>query len=473
VHPEEERGANNGGRAMEKLSRRSLLRASVGLAAAGTLARPYIANAQAKTATMWLAQGFVPDEDTAYRQLVADYEKASGNTINYSIVPFAPLRQKMVSAVTSGVVPDIMEVADFFFGPLQAWNGRLLDVSEIVETQKSNYNHTALINSNFYSNETKRRAYYQVPWKAAAVPFHIWKSLVVKAGYNPADIPKTWTKFLDFFKPMQAKLQAAGMRHTYSYGWEISTVGVDPINTFYNFMIAYGGKDLVTPNGQLNSKDPAVKEAVVKALTRLSNDFKEGYTAKSAVNWDDADDNNAFHSKLCIVDFDGTISTELALYHNKAEYDDIITHGLPLNDEGKEFPAQVAAFGNVIPKGAKNVAVATEFLKYAIEPQVLNKYLKGGLGRWAIPYPSIAKSDPFWLRSGDPHRTEYIHETLIGLTMPIYEAYSPAMAQVDNEHVFQLGLADIFSNGMAPEQAADKALQRAEQIFAKYPIQQV
>jgi multiple sugar transport system substrate-binding protein len=458
---------------MDKLSRRSLLRASAGFLTAGALARPHIANAQAKTATMWLAQGFVPDEDTAYRQLVADYQKASGNTINYSIVPFAPLRQKMVSAVTSGVVPDIMEVADFFFAPLQTWNDRLLDVSEIVETQKSQFNNTALINSYFYNNETKKRAYYQVPWKAAAVPFHIWKSLIEKAGANPADIPKTWTKFLDFFKPMQAKLQAQGMRHTYAYGWEVSTVGVDPINTFYNFMIAYGGKDLVTSNGQLNSKSPAVKEGVLKALTRLSSDFKGGYVPKGVVNWNDADDNNAFHSKLCIVDFDGTISTELALYHNKEEYDDIITHGLPLNDEGKEFPAQVAAFGNVIPKGAKNVAVATEFLKYAIEPQVLNKYLKGGLGRWAIPYPEVAKSDPFWLRSGDPHRTEYIRETLIGLTMPIYEAYSPAMAEVDSEHVFQVAWADIVSNGMAPEQAADQALKRAEQIFAKYPIQQV
>ena len=79
---------------MENLSRRSLLRASVAMAAAGTLARPYIANAQAKTANVWRAQGFVPQEDDAFQKLVADYEKASGNKIDYSIVPFAPLRQK-------------------------------------------------------------------------------------------------------------------------------------------------------------------------------------------------------------------------------------------------------------------------------------------------------------------------------------------------------------------------------------------
>ncbi|HEY1260119.1 MAG TPA: ABC transporter substrate-binding protein [Stellaceae bacterium] len=454
---------------MQSLSRRSVLRASLGIAAAGAVTRPYIANAAATTATMWLSQGFVPEEDAAFRKLAADYQKQSGNTLQYSIVPFAPLRQKMVSAITSGVVPDIMAVADFEFAPLQSWNGRLLDLSDIVETQKAHYAKIALDNNFFYDNTTKKHAYYAVPWKMAAVPFHIWKSLVEKGGAKVSDIPDRFTAFLDFFRPLQQKLREQGMRHTYSYGWEVSTIGVDPINTFYSFMIAYGGKDLVTPDGRLNADKPEVKEAVLKALNRLTGDFKDGYVPPGVVNWNDADDNNAFHSKLCVIDFDGTISTELALIHNKAEYDDILTRGIPNDDSGKPLPAQVFAGGCVIAKGAKNVAVAKEFLNYAIEPKVLNQYLKGGLGRWAIPYPEIAKSDPFWLKD-DPHRAIYINETLIGPSVPIYEAYSPAIAQVNAEHVFQVAWADVASNGMPPEAAIDKAFKRCEAIFAKYPI---
>ena len=56
---------------------------------------------------MWWVQGFVPEEDIAFKKVVADYEKASGNTIDLSIIPFAPGRQKIVSAMTSGVVPDM------------------------------------------------------------------------------------------------------------------------------------------------------------------------------------------------------------------------------------------------------------------------------------------------------------------------------------------------------------------------------
>ncbi len=92
---------------MGNLTRRSVLRSSLAIAAAGSLARPYIANAAAKTATVWWVQGFAQEEDVAFKKIVADYEKASGNTIDYSIIPYAPHRQKVVSAMTSGAVPDL------------------------------------------------------------------------------------------------------------------------------------------------------------------------------------------------------------------------------------------------------------------------------------------------------------------------------------------------------------------------------
>ena len=87
---------------MSRLSRRSVLRGSLGLAAAGTLGRPFIANAAAKTAVAWWTQGFIAEEDAAFKAMVVEYEKASGNTLDYSIIPFAPMMQKIVSALTSG-----------------------------------------------------------------------------------------------------------------------------------------------------------------------------------------------------------------------------------------------------------------------------------------------------------------------------------------------------------------------------------
>ena len=287
-----------------------------------------------------------------------------------------------------------------------------------------------------------------------------------------SDIPSTWDAFIDFFLPMQAKLRSQGMRHVYALGVEVSTNGNDPLATFNAHLIANGGKDLITPDGRLHADDPQVREAVIKTLTRFAKLFKDGYVPPGVVNWNDQDNNNSFHSKEIVLCFNGSLSIELAQIEKKELYEDQFTRGLPLGNDGKPLPAQIGEFGLVIPKDAPNVLVAKEFLKYAIEPKVLNEYLKGGLGRWAIPYPEMVKTDPFWLNSGDQHRTAYITETLVGPTFPLYEPFSPVAAQVDSEHVFQVAWNDIVANGMAPGAAADKALKRAQEIFAKYPIAQ-
>jgi len=158
---------------MTRLTRRSLLRESMGLVAATALVRPYIANAAAVTATAWFAQGFIPSEDVALRAMVADYEKQSGNTIDLSIIPFIALRQKEIAAVTSGDVPEVMEDADFSFTPLTAWQDQLLDVSDIIETQKSQYSEIVLLGRQLYNGVTKQRSYYGVPMKVASTTFHV------------------------------------------------------------------------------------------------------------------------------------------------------------------------------------------------------------------------------------------------------------------------------------------------------------
>ena len=120
-----------------------------------TLARPYIANAQAKTATVWWIQGFAHEEDIAFKKIVEDYQKASGNKIDYSIIPYAPMRQKIVSAITSGVVPDLFQNSPTEVNALYAWDDKLVDVSDVIETQKKDYTEAALASAYSYNNVEK------------------------------------------------------------------------------------------------------------------------------------------------------------------------------------------------------------------------------------------------------------------------------------------------------------------------------
>jgi ABC-type glycerol-3-phosphate transport system substrate-binding protein len=88
---------------------RSVVCGSLGIVAAGTFGAAYFANAQAKTATVWWVQGFVHEEDIAFQKLVSEYEKASGNTIDATVIPYAPGWQNIVVAMTSGEVPDLFQ----------------------------------------------------------------------------------------------------------------------------------------------------------------------------------------------------------------------------------------------------------------------------------------------------------------------------------------------------------------------------
>jgi multiple sugar transport system substrate-binding protein len=436
------------------------------------LARPYVANAAATTAEVWWGQGFIQEEDVALKNLVADYQKASGNTIELSIVPFAPLRQKIVSAVTSGVVPDVFRQTPDELIALLAWDDKLVDVSDVVETQKEEYSETALLNTYCYNNVEKRRSFYGAPDINAACPNHVWRPLVEKAGYKMEDIPKTWDAYYDFFKDVQKKLRAQGVRNVYGTGLQVTTNGNDPNNVFNYFLIAYGGQDIVTKDGKLHLDDPKVRDAAVKALTYPATAYKDGFVPPGAVNWNDADDNNAFHAKQIVMDLDGTISTEVAVLSQgkKNDYDDIVTMGLALSNDGKPVPTQVVSVCSLVPKGAKNVAVAKDFLKYSIQPKVNNERLKTGLGRSIPAMPSIVKGDPWW--SADPHRAAYVQQGLLGPTVPQFWAFNPAYAQVQNEHVWSVGWVDIMQGGMTPPAAAEKAFKRVEEIFAKYPIAQ-
>jgi multiple sugar transport system substrate-binding protein len=455
---------------MRNLSRRSVLRNSLAVAAAGTLARPFIANAAATTAEVWWAQGFVPEEDEALKKVVADYQKASGNTIDLSIMPFAPQRQKIVSAVTSGVVPDLFQNNPDEIMALYAWDDKLVDVTDVVDTQKEEFADTALLSAFCYDNVAKKRSYYGVPFAFGALPNHIWRPLVEKAGFKMEDIPKTWDAYYDFFKEVQKKLRTQGVRNVYGLGLQVTTNGNDPNNTFNYFLIAYGGQNIVTKDGKLHLDDPQVKEAVIKALTYPTTAYKEGFVPPGAINWNDADDNNAFHAKTIVMDLDGTISTEVAVLSQgkKEDYDDIATMGLPLSNDGKPVPSIAGPACGLIPKGAKNVEVAKDFLKYLIQPKVDNELLKVGLGRNLPPMPSIVKKDAWWF--ADPHRASYANQALLGPTAPNFWALNPAYAQVQNEHVWGAAWADIMQGGLTPQAAAEKAFKRVEEIFAKYPI---
>jgi multiple sugar transport system substrate-binding protein len=456
---------------MATLTRRSVIRSSAALAAAGTLARPYLANAAATTAEVWWAQGFVQEEDVAFKKVVADYEKASGNKIDLSITPFAPQRQKIVAAMQSGIVPDLFPNNPGECIALYAWDDKLVEVTDVVATQREEYTERPRCLTSIATIALRRSAI------STASPLRLMCSPTMSGGRWSR---RRATRSRTSRRPgMPITISSRTCRRNcapraYGLGLNVTTNGVDPNNVFNYFVIAYGGQNIVSKDGKLHLDDPKVKEAVIKAMTYPATAYKEGFVPPSAINWNDADDNNAFHAKQIVMDLDGTISTEVAVLSQgkKDDYDDIVTMGLALSNEGKPVPSLAGSYSGLIPKGAKNVTVAKEFLKFLIQPKVVGELLKTGLGRRAPAMPSIVKDDPWWTDPKDPHVAAQTQQAVLGPTLPQFWVYNPAYAQVQNEHTFMTGWMDIIQSGMTPQAAAVKAFKRVEEIFAKYPIVQ-
>lgn len=455
---------------MNGIVRRDILKSSVGVLAASALARP--AFASGKTLTVWWNQGFYPDEDAAFRKLVSAWEKATGNQVELTLLPGQALNEKIISALTSGDVPDLMysDNAPAQIVPQNAWKGRLVDVTDVVEDVKSSLSPTAIQSSQFYNETEKKRTFYGVPFKGATLNMPAWKSLIEKAGYKVEELPKTWDAFFNTFKPIQKKLRKDGMRHTYGLGYTISTTGDDPNNLFNQFLVAYGGRDIVSPQGELQIKDPKVRKAVIDTLNSVAIPFKQGYVPPSALNWGDPDNNNAFHAKEVVISPNDTISISVAVMHNKNwYYDDIVSLELPNDNAGKPIPALLGVELAFIPKGAKNIDLAKDFLRYLVKPKNLGVYLREAKGRWLPVMPEIVHNDPYWLDPKDPHRPPAVRQGVLKPTLTWFYVSNPAYAQVDAEHVFPVAAADII-NGMSADKAVDKAFARIEQIFSQYQI---
>ena len=125
--------------------------------------------------------------------------------------------------------------------------------------------------------------------------------------------------------------------------------------------------------------------------------------------------------------------------------------------------SQVNAGGGYIPKGATNVEVAKDLMKYWMQPQVTN--MKAALGRWVPANAQVVKDDPFWLQNKDPHAIPYVKE-IMGPTIPFFEGYTPAWGQVNSEQLLGTAHADVIKNGMKASDAIDKAFKRATRIFS-------
>ena len=130
--------------------------------------------------------------------------------------------------MTSGLVPDLFQNNPAEIIALYAWQDKLVDVSDVVETQKEQYTETALLTVRCYNNVEKKRSVYGVPYTVGASMNHIWRPLVETAGYTDVGSPEDLGCLLRFLQGGAKEIAHPGHAPGLWPGFQLATVSAIP-----------------------------------------------------------------------------------------------------------------------------------------------------------------------------------------------------------------------------------------------------
>ena len=447
------------------------------MVAAGLVSAVGPAFAQEKL-TVWWVKGFYKAEDDALFAAIRKFEEKNKNIkIDLSLYPIQDMIPKTVAALDSGNPPDLAyaDTYDFQVTAKWAYDGKLEDVTSVIDKVRNNFEPAALSTTFLYNNQAKNRAYYAYPIKQQTMHIQYWKDMLAESGYKESDIPKDWNSYWDFWcSKVQAGYRQKTGKRGFGTGFPMGVDSTDSFFSFLTFMDAYNVK-LVNDSGKLLVDDPSVRAGLINAMNDYTSVYAKGCTPPSSTSWKDPDNNVAFHNKTIVMTHNATISiaakwlddmNNQALTQEQRDlgkknyYDLIATAGFPLKPDGTKMIYRSAVKTGVIFKDAKRKDLAKQFLAFMLEEQNLTPYVEGSLGRW-FPVTKAAQQRPFW--KADPARLAVYNQFMSGTT-PFEITKNFKFTVLNNENVWAKAMNRILNEKVPTDKAVDEMIARIKEV---------
>lgn len=447
------------------------------MVAAGLISAVGPAFAQEKL-TVWWVKGFYKAEDDALFAAIRKFEEKNKNIkIDLSLYPIQDMIPKTVAALDSGNPPDLAyaDTYDFQVTAKWAYDGKLEDVTSVIDKVRNNFEPAALSTTFLYNNQAKNRAYYAYPIKQQTMHIQYWKDMLAESGYKESDIPKDWNSYWDFWcSKVQAGYRQKTGKRGFGTGFPMGVDSTDSFFSFLTFMDAYNVK-LVNDSGKLLVDDPSVRAGLISAMNDYTSVYAKGCTPPSSTSWKDPDNNVAFHNKTIVMTHNATISIaakwlddmnnttltkEQRDLGKKNYYDLIATAGFPLKPDGTKMIYRSAVKTGVIFKDAKRKDLAKQFLAFMLEEQNLTPYVEGSLGRW-FPVTKAAQQRPFW--KADPARLAVYNQFMSGTT-PFEITKNFKFTVLNNENVWAKAMNRILNEKVPTDKAVDEMIARIKEV---------
>jgi len=118
-----------------------------------------------ETLVVYFSKGFYPQEDKALDEVIDKFQKKTKVKVELSRYAPQEMIPKTVAALDAGNPPDMVyaDVFDFQVAGKWAFEGRLEDLSDIINPSKGRFLPNTIETTFMYNNKEKKRAYYAFP----------------------------------------------------------------------------------------------------------------------------------------------------------------------------------------------------------------------------------------------------------------------------------------------------------------------
>lgn len=421
-----------------------------------------------KVLQIWWERGFNIQEDKALQKLLSNWEKKTGNKIDLFFSGTDELLPKAQRALESGDLPDLILSfkAERSVSGRLAWDGKLADVSDIIEPVKQLYPKTILETVYLYNNIKKKRSYYGVPVNQSTTHVYYWKDLLKQAGYSDRDIPRDWNGFWQFWMKVQDELRNKKKLDIYGLGLAVSVESGDTVPTFEEILEAYDVM-ILNSKGELQVDQPQVRQGLIKILDWYEQFYRQGYIPPQALHWSSPDNNRDLLNRKIVMTINHTLSIPVALHQDPQTFKKMGIVELPNKPSGKPMRNLVTVQQAIVIANSKHQQLAKDFISYLIQPKVMGEYLRTAGGRYA-PVLIPVWQDPFWTNPQEPHIALATKTITKSPTRTYYTFQNPAYSEVLHENVWGRALQRILVDNVSSEQATDEAIARIKEIFAEW-----
>ena len=434
---------------------------------------------------MYVEKGWYPEEEEARKWLARMFKRETGIEINLTSLTQEDLLKKVVAGATAGTPPDIAFCTTLSWMQDYAWKGWIEDLGEFIDILKELEVPDWAIEAWKWADPTKKELILAgVPFCADNIPFHYWKDLLEEIGMptDPDELPTKFNEFSDFWKEAQDKLWSKKPEYkekTFGIGWpSMGGIGINPgdgLQQFAHIMLWHGWK-LEYEKGVLKLDTPTNREALRKAVKWFTETYEAGYMPKGILEWGSPDNNKAFHAKQIISVHNGTMSIPLYWYsRDKSVYFEKTASLRRFPSENGERGAQTWEVHSwMIFKDAARKDLAKKFIKWFLQPEIINDYLKATGGRFIPISRVVLEMDPFW-REGKTDGGKYIDPHL----PTMYEMYEKGPNFPNPQHWFKHPWAyveaypmqavhKVITEGYSVDEAVDWALRTWIDVIRPY-----